>query len=962
MQNGCNWPSSVPCSGGDPIPGTVFSVTGAYPITSTGGSAPLIGLLTVPIGFGGTGATTVPGAQAALGIGSLGLQDSSSVSITGGTISGVNITGGTITNQANPLNPQDVATKAYVDAFAAGLNPRSSVQLASTGNLTLSGEQIVDGVLTSASRALVKDNVTTSQNGIYVTAAGAWTRATDSDTALELAKGFYYFVQQGTTNASSGWVIQTAPTIINVSPVLFTQFSSPGAYSAGAGLTLLGLQFSVSTSGITTNAVTASAGTLTLSPVSGSNLVLGTSGGGIVSTTSAIQAPSLTSAGSLSLSAASGQNLNLSSGNSAGAVNITSGAANDIFLNSPVVVVQSANPQLALNSTTGPSNYSWSTYFNGANGIFNLSNTSTGFLDVLRFGLTGLLSLPQYTSNGFLKTSGGTGSVVVDTSTYLTSAITNLLGTANEIAVSAPVGTSAISLPSALTFTGKTVTRGTFLSGAFNGVLGSAVDPAFGFIGSTAGIYSSGASELNLVAGGVNRVQIRASDGRLSGQDIWGVTFGSFSLAGIRASKTNFNIIINVKDYGALGNGLTDDTSAINLAIAAMTNNSALYFPPGQYNNTGLSNITGLTNIMVFGQGATLFQLTQANTMLLVDRTSSRVTIKDIRFGGSASTRLNGIHLRFDASDSTIDSCEFYGASDFGMFVGQHNNATQTSAVTVINCYSHDNKGDSFHADNVDGVYFIGCQAVNSGDDSFGFVGYEASADVARNIFVYDCSVKNSAFRGIAAIYVDGLTVNNFKVNGSVGAGIEISADNNHTSVFNDHIVLRNCDMANCVSSSGPFGAFNIYFTNNVQLQNCTVINPINAQCIAIFDWLNIQMSNVSVVAGRTGFCRGLFCVDVAQVRFRSGRAHWGILSLSNFLFDMADATNANAVWLKPDASYDFGPLVITGASGRQIPVGDYISYDRIAVGGKVGNNTCTPNQTVSFGGTGVAPTTFNNN
>lgn len=38
---------------------------------------------------------------------------------------------------------------------------------------------------------------------------------------------------------------------------------------------------------------------------------------------------------------------------------------------------------------------------------------------------------------------------------------------------------------------------------------------------------------------------------------------------------------INVKDYGAVGDGVTDDTSAINSAISALTNNSVLYFPPG---------------------------------------------------------------------------------------------------------------------------------------------------------------------------------------------------------------------------------------------------------------------------------------------------------------------------------------------------------------------------------------------
>jgi hypothetical protein len=55
---------------------------------------------------------------------------------------------------------------------------------------------------------------------------------------------------------------------------------------------------------------------------------------------------------------------------------------------------------------------------------------------------------------------------------FLTSAVTSITGTANEITVTGTT-TPTLSLPSALTFTGKTVTGGTFNSGAFNGTVGA---------------------------------------------------------------------------------------------------------------------------------------------------------------------------------------------------------------------------------------------------------------------------------------------------------------------------------------------------------------------------------------------------------------------------------------------------------------------------------------------------------
>ena len=67
-------------------------------------------------------------------------------------------------------------------------------------NLTLSGTQTIDGVaLAVGDRVLAKNQTTSANNGIYVVASGAWTRATDADSSAELA-GAIVRVQQGTTN------------------------------------------------------------------------------------------------------------------------------------------------------------------------------------------------------------------------------------------------------------------------------------------------------------------------------------------------------------------------------------------------------------------------------------------------------------------------------------------------------------------------------------------------------------------------------------------------------------------------------------------------------------------------------------------------------------------------------------------------------------------------------------------
>ena len=152
-----------------------------------------------------------------------------------------------ITGLADPTDPQDAATKAYVDASRSGLDVKQSVRAATTANITLSNTQTIDGVaLSVGDRVLVKDQSTASQNGIYVVASGAWSRATDADEPAEVTPGFFFFVEEGTVNADSGWVMTADGTItIGTTAITFAQFSGAGQIIAGNGLAKSGNTLSV---------------------------------------------------------------------------------------------------------------------------------------------------------------------------------------------------------------------------------------------------------------------------------------------------------------------------------------------------------------------------------------------------------------------------------------------------------------------------------------------------------------------------------------------------------------------------------------------------------------------------------------------------------------------------------------------------------------------------------------------
>lgn len=140
--------------------------------------------------------------------------------------------------------------------------------------------------------------------------------------------------------------------------------------------------------------------------------------------------------------------------------------------------------------------------------------------------------------------------------------------------------------------------------------------------------------------------------------------------------------VVNVKDYGATGDGVTNDTTAIHAAFAAAISTQyatrPIYFPHGTYITTGLT-LTGLLGGRFFGDGAQstrIYCSTSGNTALKTNGCSYN-HFADIAFQSAGSGSI-GFDLDWDGlgavalNANEFENCAFSG--EIGISIGTSGN------------------------------------------------------------------------------------------------------------------------------------------------------------------------------------------------------------------------------------------------------------------------------------------------
>lgn len=278
------------------------------------------------------------------------------------------------------------------------------------------------------------------------------------------------------------------------------------------------------------------------------------------------------------------------------------------------------------------------------------------------------------------------------------------------------------------------------------------------------------------------------------------------------------NEFINVKDFGAVGNGVANDTAAINAAIAVLTPGDTLFFPRGRYMTSGghVINTAAVTVLGPSGRGGAFWSSAQlylrpaSNAdMLTLTSSAGGATVRNLSLQGDKTNQtgasrgvvvatgnhyflldavwveeFKGDGFSITGNSGTIDNCESRVNDGYGM-------SLNSSDVVVSGCYIDQNAHSGVFV-SPGSVSFNSCHIWGNGTSHTGW--YDGMTfDGAVQCQVVNCYIESNEDAGVRCrggsqgIIVDGCDIWNNKSNGIHNLSVDHCVISNNTIHFNNY-------------------------------------------------------------------------------------------------------------------------------------------------------------------------------
>lgn len=342
-------------------------------------------------------------------------------------------------------------------------------------------------------------------------------------------------------------------------------------------------------------------------------------------------------------------------------------------------------------------------------------------------------------------------------------------------------------------------------------------------------IYCAGADTVNDGKGGHFRIRARLSSDDIDHYNLYLID-GGVKVAE-RIKETSEDVIVSVKIYGAIGDGLHDDTEAL---LKCLNENKVIYFPEGIYltseltlsnnqkligNNATLKAKSGmLNNFMTVANNNEItgitFDLNVENQTkmfsAIIGNNVNNTILNNCIFPGSKFISYRGIGcVHFENSKYiTINNCILHDSGDEGVYLvncnnccingGEYYNNPNGSGVAtslgskhrIINVYCHHNTGSNF---SINSPYCVVENCISSNGSSNGFTLGHTDAPASYSV-VKGCSLSDN----VGGISVQGsstkvIACNNVINNSSIvnlSTGIA-ERDGSSNCIFNDNTITN---------------------------------------------------------------------------------------------------------------------------------------------------------------------------
>ncbi|MBW5448370.1 hypothetical protein GE107_20205 [Cohnella sp. CFH 77786] len=246
----------------------------------------------------------------------------------------------------------------------------------------------------------------------------------------------------------------------------------------------------------------------------------------------------------------------------------------------------------------------------------------------------------------------------------------------------------------------------------------------------------------------------------------------------------NPNSYLNVKtDFGAVGDGSTDDTAAVRNAIgeAIRMGGATVYVPHGTYKISGIE-VTGSFSLVGDGESSVLFSDDRTRSVLKINNAAGSVwrsfKIKSTAAGDYTKRNplLNGLFL-FRVERCTADELFVENTYGAGILV------SGCTGSSIERCSVRNTLADGIHVTGRSKDCIIARNTLtDTGDDGIAVVSYQSDQDLCERILITGNHVVRSWSRGIAHIGGRSVTISDNLIQATAVTGILVEEDTNYST------------------------------------------------------------------------------------------------------------------------------------------------------------------------------------